>query len=600
MSGTVYVDLETAGAEALFTGRVSESGGTRSVDGPFTRLCGAAREDGPVGITSDAGVLLGLLDRADKIVWHNGLGYDALVLARRHGADWDALAAKSTDTELAARQLDPPRARSTGGSLDRYTLDHVAERLGVQGKITGDGGLNELKRIFHGYDRIPVDDPRFRAYLRQDVTALRDVATHPRLVPVIESEYVRREHRLVSLAGRMTLNGFRVDEPLLRERIRAGQERKAAALAELNTRYGIPLDKEITRGRGSGKVTVTEPYASPLATRAGKDALIRALAECGAVHYPRTEKTKDIAAGRDGMEKIYAHYGDLPGLKRLCDLVTLVTTVRTVYQTAADHLTDGGRVHAMNSYRQASGRCSTTAPGLTVYGKHDGRHVERDIFVPEDGHVIITCDLSQADLRVIAGHCQDPAYMELFAPGRDAHMDMAEIYFGVRTPDARQKTKKINHQVNYGGGAESIARQEKLDLADVQRSLAARAAAYPRLIKWTEDVRDRAAAGDLLDNGFGRMLRCDPVRSYTQAPALMGQGGARDLLADGLLRLPDDLRPFLRAQVHDEIVLSVPEQDAGEVSRELEKAMTTEWMGVPILCQVSKPGGSWGEVSGKG
>ena len=61
-----------------------------------------------------------------------------------------------------------------------------------------------------------------------------------------------------------------------------------------------------------------------------------------------------------------------------------------------------------------------------------------------------------------------------------------------------------------------------------------------------------------LGNGFGRLMRVDPERAYTQAPALIGQGTARDLMAEGILRLPVEVVPMLRCFVHDELVFSVP------------------------------------------
>jgi len=177
-------------------------------------------------------------------------------------------------------------------------------------------------------------------------------------------------------------------------------------------------------------------------------------------------------------------------------------------------------------------------------------------------------------------------------------MDMAEVYFGERTKEARNKTKAINHKVNYGGSAESTAEANGLDLDLVKAALAERARAYPKLIEWTQGVRELAAAGHLLDNGFGRLMRCNPDRAWTQAPALMGQGAARDLMCEGLLRLVSletGATQYLRGVVHDEVVLCVPEDDTLMWQEALKEAFTFEWRGVPILCEVSPPGASWAD-----
>lgn len=124
-------------------------------------------------------------------------------------------------------------------------------------------------------------------------------------------------------------------------------------------------------------------------------------------------------------------------------------------------------------------------------------------------------------------------------------------------------------------------------------------ASYPRLIAWREEIRAIGKAGLILDNGWGRRMMAEPARAYTVAPALMGQGGARDIMCECLLRLPPELWQFLRVMVHDEIVLAVPAWAAEEIGHILMEAMTWVWRDVPILCDLSKPGASWGAISDK-
>jgi DNA polymerase-1 len=122
--------------------------------------------------------------------------------------------------------------------------------------------------------------------------------------------------------------------------------------------------------------------------------------------------------------------------------------------------------------------------------------------------------------------------------------------------------------------------------------------AFPVQMEWTEKIVAQAASGALLDNGFGRLMRPDPERAGTQGPALMGQGAARDIMGESLLRLAKawpGVTSYLRGVVHDEIVLSVPEADVAEWAIALEAAFTWEWRGVPILCDLSKPAYRWSE-----
>lgn len=281
-------------------------------------------------------------------------------------------------------------------------------------------------------------------------------------------------------------------------------------------------------------------------------------------------------------------------------MLATATGATAKYAEIHNHLV-GDRVHGGIGEEQASGRWAMTKPSLTNLGKRGGKIQQRAPFIAERGHVLIACDLSQVDMRGVAALSQDPAYMRLFAHGApDAHMEMAFVFFGERTKDARTKVKAINHGVNYGQGAAAVAARNGLDIGLVNRAISTRAEAFPRLIEWTEEVREVGASGQLLDNGFGRLMRCEPDRAYTQAPALMGQGAARDIMCTAILRLIDmsaqygkNVLPYLRGVVHDEVIVSVPEGEADAWSTMLKRAFTFEWRDVPILCEVGVPSKSW-------
>lgn len=571
---SISVDLETADAGQLFTYVPHDETG-------FVRIAGALGPDGEARVMSGAEVLP-LLDAATEIVGHNFLGFDLLALAWHHGADWDRLSAKVRDTELIARQADPPRSRESGTSEDRYGLDQVAERLGVPGKTDN---LPRLKAAHGGYDKIPVDDPEYRAYLGGDLRATQAVGAL-----LHNDAYTVREHRLASLAGRMTLNGFAVDQPLLAERLEQGQARKHNALRLLHDAWGLPLGRNVFRGRGSKKHEEFEIAESPLATDFGREWLEGFWSRYGIADPPRTVKAGKLAIGGDELAAVAARPGAPDGMKSALALMGIITGTRTVYQTATDCLCADGRVHPTVSMRQASGRWSVTNPGLTVFGKRGGKHVEREIFLPDPGHVLLSFDLSQVDMRSIAGHCQDPAYMALFEPGRDAHSEIA-AQVGID----RQAAKAIGHGWNYGLGAKRMI-ANGLDAELVNRFTSGMEERFPILMAWREQIRAEAGAGMILDNGFGRRMRADPARAYTVAPALMGQGGARDIMCESLLRIPPELWVMLRVMVHDEILMSVPKADAMEVAQVVKRAMTWTWRNVPITCDMAA-GMNWGQCS---
>jgi DNA polymerase-1 len=79
----------------------------------------------------------------------------------------------------------------------------------------------------------------------------------------------------------------------------------------------------------------------------------------------------------------------------------------------------------------------------------------------------------------------------------------------------------------------------------------------------------------------------------------MGQGTAAEILKQCGLRLGRQYRPYLKLPIHDEYLFSFPIDQVEELTEGARQAMTWNWKGVPILCDVSAPGKSWGEVSGK-
>jgi hypothetical protein len=607
----VSFDLETGAAEDLY----ATPCGTYGVLAGLTAI---GQPEEMYQATTGFDVLARALPSAELITNHNLWGFDLPVLAWHHGLDLAVIDPDRTiDTEILARHIDPPMARDKGVDADRrYDLDSLGERLGLGGKEKS-GGQSMLKKLakqYKGWQNIPADDPDLTRYTRRDVILQTQVLDAlDRIWPGIAMEpYVRREHRIYKLAAQIRHNGFAVDTQLLADRLAEQALRKAKVYGWLRDTYDIPYAS-----------------ASPLATKDGKAALEQAFArlDVSSDRLPRAPKTGALSIGGDGMRELANQFvaddswAGQAGqrVRELALAVAAVSGERTIYQTVKDNLVPGeladdglARVHAKISFRQASGRASLTKPGMTVFGKHGERWREREIMVPDPGHALLSVDLSQVDMRGVAGHSQDRAYMALFEPGRDAHAEMALLLFG--STDAREQTKAINHGYNYGESIKRIAADNGLDLAVVQAFDAGMRSRFPGVVAWKEAAAREGETGALLDNGWGRPMRPDPRRAWTQAPALKGQGAARDIMWEGLLRLAalgdGALVPFLRTIVHDEILLSVPIEHAVEIEAMVVQALTFEWRGVPILAagqtwklpdgrEIPAHGNSWGECYAK-
>lgn len=573
MPDPLVVDLETATPAEMF----------RRAD--FVRLGAYANGNGPV-LTTDANEIVRQMSGPYLVTGHNLTGFDLIALARWHGLSLPDLRDKVADTDLLVRLDDPPPSGKDGIAIrpkGYYGLDQSCARYGVPGKTDDLAGL---AKEFGGFDKIPTDDPRYRAYLTGDVYA--STALLAALPPM--NDYAKREQNVGLITAQMTVNGFRVDVPELHRALEEQSIRKADHIAELAQLTGTPTDRK-----------------SPIATKDGKEAIERALIEYGVPEagLPRTEKSGVLQTSAEAMKELKGKIeltrkmtaSQKDQALRVIDLIISINGERTVYQTADTCRVDD-RVHPSIRPYQASGRWSVTSPGLTVYGKRDGRYVERRIFLPEPGHRLLAVDLDQVDARAVAAHSGDRNYIKIFTDGLDLHGEVAKAIFG----DAkfREISKPISHGWNYGRGARAVSEATGISLELTTKFDREMRQRYPQLVEWQNHVRSVAQDGDLLDNGFGRMMRADPRFAYTQAPALVGQGCTRDILAEGMLNLPAEVWPMLRVIVHDELVLSVPEDDFDDVARVVKESMSFDFTGpggtVPITAGVSKPGRTWAEV----
>jgi DNA polymerase-1 len=502
-----------------------------------------------------------------------------------------------------ALTLDPPEVpisgKLNGGQVRRlYSLNKCAERAGLPGKTDSlaklamayakDAGIEGKPKALAtaGYGLIPRNQPDYISYLQGDIAATRALFDH--LCPGGElTPYAQREMRILGrLVAGITVAGTRLDVELTRARYDEVEARKEACRALLVDRYGLPTHTT------SGALA-----SNPLSCIGAAEAIATAAADVG-LELPTTPKTGKPSTSREHLGPMLEE-ARAAGRQEQVDLLETIlglSGARSIYGTALDNLQSDGRVHPQVAALQASGRLSITSPGITVFGKRGGRVVERAIFLPDqEDHVLVAADLAQIDMRAMAAHAQDPAYLELFEPGRDAHTEIAEAV-GLTRDDAKQ----IGHGWNYGMSINGMV-SHGVDEAKARKFDSGMRRRFPKLVAWRDRIRKDAQGGKRLDNGFGRMMRPNPARAWTQAPALMGQGTARDLMMEAVLRLPLELVPMLRFSVHDELVLSIPLAEADRLEGLILEAMNFEWappgadLAVKVSAEVAKRGRNWAD-----
>lgn len=264
-----------------------------------------------------------------------------------------------------------------------------------------------------------------------------------------------------------------------------------------------------------------------------------------------------------------------------------------------------------------TGRMSITDPALQTLNK--GERVVRDAFIPRDpdNEVLISSDLDQVEFRMFASMSQDPQLIDLFNradrdlaagdPNGDSFTYiMRELY---NDPSATKKDKRrklIKGYIYgrlYGAGVAKQALTAGVPESQMREVANAFDANYPGAKVFTQRVEDqgqrrfREEGQGYVLTATGRRLPCDEGKIYTLVNYAI-QGGAAEVFKLNLLKCDAaGLTPYMVVPVHDEIVLSVPKDQAEEIGKELKECMTTrEGWAVPLTAGLSDPGERWGDL----
>jgi len=277
---------------------------------------------------------------------------------------------------------------------------------------------------------------------------------------------------------------------------------------------------------------------------------------------------------------------------------------------------DTGRVHT--SYHQASvatGRLSSTDPNLQNIPVRtaEGRRI-REAFVPEDGCVLLAADYSQIELRIMAHLSGDQGLLNAFASEQDVHRATASEVFGVSIDavdsDQRRSAKAINFGLIYGMSAFGLARQLGIGRAEAQSYIDLYFDRYPSVRVFMDQTREQAREQRYVETVLGRRLfladisssnharRQGAERAAINAPM---QGTAADLIKLAMLAIDEWIRQQALStrtimQVHDELVLEVPESELDNVQAAVGPLMSdVAELDVPLVVDVGV-GANWAEA----
>ena len=265
-----------------------------------------------------------------------------------------------------------------------------------------------------------------------------------------------------------------------------------------------------------------------------------------------------------------------------------------------------GRVHT--NYAQAvavTGRLTSNEPNLQNIPVRtaEGRRI-REAFIAPSGHSIISADYSQIELRIMAHIAQDAGLLRAFAAGEDIHRATAAEVFGVPLEavdnEQRRYAKIINFGLIYGMSEFGLASQLGIERAAARAYMDRYFARYPSVADYMQRTREVAKSNGYVETVFGRRLwlpeinspngnrRQGAERAAINAPM---QGTAADIIKLAMIAVHnwlthEKLSSKLIMQVHDELVLEVPDNEIELVKRELPKLMCgVAHLDVPLLVE---------------
>jgi len=495
------------------------------------------------------------LEDASCLKVGQNLKYDMHVLAN-HGI---RLAGVAHDTMLQAYILESHLPRN---------MDSLAQRhLGVDTisyeQVTGKGASQI------GFDQVELSRAAEYAAEDADITLQLHQTLYPRLNVNAGLNYVygQIEMPLLPILWQIERNGVLLDSVLLDEQSRElglamlGLEQRAFELAgqpfNLNSPKQIQailfdqLKLPVIKKTPSGVPSTDEDVLSQLAA-----------------DYP--------------LPKLLLEYRSLTKLKS-----TYTDKLPKMVNKAT------GRVHT--SYSQAvavTGRLSSVEPNLQNIPVRtaEGRRI-REAFIAAPGCVIVSADYSQIELRIMAHLSDDVSLLKAFTEDADVHRATAAEIFNVPqvevNADQRRVAKVINFGLIYGMSAFGLASQLGLERAAAQAYIDRYFVRYPGVAEYMRRTRESARSQGYVETVFGRRLWLPEIRSSNKqrrdgaeraainAPM---QGTAADLIKLAMIAVSgwlarEHLQTRIIMQVHDELVLEVPESELNQVRANLSDLM---------------------------
>lgn len=394
----------------------------------------------------------------------------------------------------------------------------------------------------------------------------------------------------------------------------------ARVLAKMEA-VGFLVDCEGLKDEGAYLTQRAAELEADIFTLAGEEFNINSPKQLGNILFeklglPAKKKTKSgYSTGADVLEGLRYEYPIVDMVLKYRQLTKLCSTYCEGLLSA---VADDGRIHStFNQTEARTGRISSLEPNLQniPIRTEEGRKLRR-FFKAGEGCVLCDADYSQIELRVLASIADDTAMINAFQSGEDIHTSTAAQVFGIPKdmvlPVMRSRAKAVNFGIVYGIGAFSLAKDIGVSRAEADRYIKGYLETYKGVDRYMREVIEHAKRDGYVTTLFGRRrylpelsasnhaLRAFGERAARNAPI---QGTAADIIKIAMIRVSDRLerelpQARLILQVHDELIVECPEEQADTACRILEEEMEHAASLKVKLCVDAHCGRTWLDAKG--
>ncbi|MEO1233806.1 MAG: DNA polymerase I [Myxococcota bacterium] len=500
-------------------------------------------------------------------------------LLEREGA---ALKGQAFDPTLAAYLLEPDEPGNDSDAISRRYLGHdPIPRMRL---------VTDAKKKRRPFPMVSIEAAA------PYVAERAEIAWHavPVMGPILDEAEVRHvmedvELPLVPVLARMERAGVAIDVP---------------RLSQLETRFAGELEK----------------LEAACYEAAGKEFNIGSPKQLRTILYEELglKITKTTKTGPSTDHAALEAIADDHPLPALVIQHRTVQKLQNTYVEALPKMVSpaSGRVHTqLNQATAGTGRLSSSEPNLqNIPIRTDLGRELRKVFIPEPGRLLVSVDYSQVELRVLAHFSEDPVLVKAFEERADVHTRTAAALFEIDPADVnreqRTQAKAVNFGVLYGMGPVRLARELKIPRRTASQFVKDYFDRQPGVRAYIEETLERARNEGEVRTLLGRRRLVPDVHSRNRAAKSAAervavntpiQGSAADLIKMAMLRVDALLRDAfpqakLLLQVHDELLVEAPEEDAEAVAGAVRDAMQRVYpLAVPLDAEAHF-GGNWDDA----